>query len=566
MRAGALARRIEGPSSTVRGPGRAVARPDHAAVLQLQRNAGNRAVAGLLSSTTPVVQRHSSHEHAMMGDRRPSDIGAAEVSRDNLVHVIGQEMRRTAHFADDVGAGPMGGPDGYRWVQFKASGLWATYGELNALADYLPDPTAADTMPRDQLARVLQSMRVTIYRSLAKLAAAHGVTAKELEFDQGPGAVARGVSMMSEAAGDAVAMDGATSALGSERYKGLLTRNACHFAPFSWERFRMFHNQALGEAHSAYLSRQERVPLDQIDNKTEEHTRQAVLFSGYADHFIQDSFAAGHLINKTLVMQWFVDYINSMSWIDQPWVGRPSYEVMKHMGSAKQPGMAGRSLYQTGPNASGRAGTSADDRASGRTTIDPQSAEERADKAGRIAGSGVVAEGSNSVEQSYQIYLEFLNSVLLQKAAGFVHDHFNAGGADGKGTTVRNSLGQAFVVGGDDTYVEASDRLGAELAATAAEKSRRSVEETVLNGYTKVTSDEIFALVPATVVSGGVEFGLEAWQDEVLHELCITKLFPDYLKDADTNVRFLGADMVSGGSSIDSPEPSYEGFDQPAWP
>ena len=29
---------------------------------------------------------------------------------------------------------------------------------------------------------------------------------------------------------------------------------------------------------------------------------------GYADHFVQDSFAPGHLANKTLVMQWFVEW------------------------------------------------------------------------------------------------------------------------------------------------------------------------------------------------------------------------------------------------------------------
>jgi hypothetical protein len=48
------------------------------AVATLQRSAGNRAVAGLLGA--PTVQRHSSWEHALLGDTPPAQLGSAAVT------------------------------------------------------------------------------------------------------------------------------------------------------------------------------------------------------------------------------------------------------------------------------------------------------------------------------------------------------------------------------------------------------------------------------------------------------------------------------------------------------
>ena len=47
---------------------------------------------------------------------------------------------------------------------------------------------------------------------------------------------------------------------------------------------------------------------------TKELERKAWLNNGYASHLLQDSFAAGHLINKTLVMQWFAEYVLAGQW------------------------------------------------------------------------------------------------------------------------------------------------------------------------------------------------------------------------------------------------------------
>jgi hypothetical protein len=46
-----------------------------------------------------------------------------------------------------------------------------------------------------------------------------------------------------------------------------------------------------------------------MDRPISRGVKVAFLASLAADHFLQDSYAAGHLINKTLVMQWYVELL-----------------------------------------------------------------------------------------------------------------------------------------------------------------------------------------------------------------------------------------------------------------
>jgi hypothetical protein len=91
--------------------------------------------------------------------------------------------------------------------------------------------------------------------------------------------------------------------LGVNHYLGLLARNACHFAPFAWHRWRQAHTAA---RDLALRARQER---------SSSLADAAWIAEGYAGHFLQDSFAAGHLPNKTLVMQWFAAWAAGSSLI-----------------------------------------------------------------------------------------------------------------------------------------------------------------------------------------------------------------------------------------------------------
>jgi hypothetical protein len=507
-----------------------------ATVLRLQRSAGNQAVAGMLRPVT--VQRHNSWEHALLGDTDPRQLGAAAVSNQSRKHVIAGEWERMKFFQNDPLRDPTSRFPDIRWIKLRASGLWVSNGELNALGDYLPDPTTYDTLPASRMIPVVQKMRGMVMGSAGEEFGLHD--------DSMTGAAEH---WMPGRAGEVKALDSATAQLGSNRYAGLVARNACHFAPFSWQRWSLYHTQAEEEAKQHFDARHAITPLRVVDTSAGEHQRQAILNNGYADHFLQDSFAAGHLVNKTLVMQWFADYLMNMSWLSRPWLGMPTDDVLKRMGSARQPGIAGLDRYGKPP----AAGSSGMDRWIGIDATDPQTAQERYPREGRIAGSGVSGTGAER-EANYKAYLTMLNSSFMQLSAGAVHDYFNK-----HGLLVENDNGDRIAVGGDDTMLSKSGPAGAKIAGMAAARSRQAIDDILKTGQTAWTVDRIFSLVPQRVVmllpkGDRQTLSLAQFQANVVHGLCTNLLFPQLLGilpggDSTTAdiVRYLGSELVEGG-------------------
>ena len=86
------------------------------------------------------VHRHSSWEHTLLGDTPPARLGEATVTAEARKHVLADLWERMMFFSTDPGGDPRGRFPDVRWVQLAGSGLWVSNGELNALADYLPDP------------------------------------------------------------------------------------------------------------------------------------------------------------------------------------------------------------------------------------------------------------------------------------------------------------------------------------------------------------------------------------------------------------------------------------------
>jgi hypothetical protein len=546
-------RRVEGPDvarheGSPAGRGGA-AKATGAGVLRLQRSAGNKAVAGLLKPV--AVQRHNSWEHALLGDTDPRQLGEAAVSAAARKHVVAGEWERMKFFQQDPYRDPTTRFPDVRWIKLKASGLWVSNGELNALGDYLPDPTAYDTMPANQMIPVLQKMRGMVLGSAGKEFALHDDSMKG----------AASGSWLPGGAGEVKDLDNATTQLGSNRYAGLVARNACHFAPFSWQRWALYHTEATEEARQHFDAGRAITRLNVVDTTAEEHQRQAMLKNGYADHFLQDSFAAGHLVNKTLVMQWFADYVRGLSWWDAPWLGVPSDDVLKRVGSAQQPGISGQDRYGKPPTTR----ASDMDRWVGNDAIDPQSAQERYPREGRVAGSGVSGTGAER-EANYQAYLAMLNSSFLQLGAGAAHDFFN-----NEGLLVENGNGDRMAVGGDDTMLSKSGPAGAKIAGLAAAKSRQAIDDLMRTGTTEWSIENIFGFVPQRVVlrlpKGGEHIlSLAEFQTEVVHQLCTSLLFPQLvglLPGFDGTkgdvVRYLGPEMVKGGvgSTATAPAGDY---------
>jgi hypothetical protein len=183
-------------------------------------------------------------------------------------------------------------------VRLGPSGVLVTYGELNALPDYLANAVALDTVPADILLGILQVIRQEGYNQLSLLLNNSNPNVTFQYAASSPWQLSLINNIM-----ETQALDAFTANLGvnaSDHYQGLLSRNACHFAPFSWYRWQASHLIARDLAQRAHTEK----------DSTQKAllTHQAMVYDGYADHFLEDSFAAGHLLNKTLVMQWFIEW------------------------------------------------------------------------------------------------------------------------------------------------------------------------------------------------------------------------------------------------------------------
>jgi len=524
-----------------------------------------------------------------MSETPPEKLGRAVLPKGGKEreHVLIEEVKRTAFFASDPFADPRKSFPDVRWVQLRGAppnrpvpskALWVAYAEINALADYLPNPYWIDALGPEVMVPVLQRMRESIMeKTTHAIGTIPGWGGDEAYRRAGLAEVPRSflgaakdpwvARHLDAAAGEVEGLDAATSGLGWQRYKGLLSRNACHFAPYSWERWRNHHNTAREEARAHHAERGGGTPKGSVGLDMGEHGRRAFLNNGYAEHFLQDSFAAGHLINKTLVMQWFVQYIRDTT--------EEHIEAMRDKGY-KVPGPPYRygperiispEIFQVIPGQKGIGARGLYDKrsstvttthdASSRTAVtDPQTAQERWGREGRIAGSGVTAGAHRTKEENYQTYLDFLNNTYISLAANAVHDWLND-----RGMTVINGRGDRLAIGGDGTLVSHSDPAAIAAPAKASQLNQQAIDELMKSGATAITPERIFEFVPVTVfatptVEGAMrktEIDLGSWQENVLHDLCVKAIFPGIVRGHNDLAALYEPQLVGAGMSRDSP-------------
>ncbi|MDQ3896509.1 MAG: hypothetical protein M3326_04510, partial [Actinomycetota bacterium] len=326
-----------------------------------------------------------------------------------------------------------------------------------------------DTMPESYLLPILQQVRQEGYAWVTWVME-DKVIDKDLFFGGFEDSVADTFGWDSaDALWETMKMDDHTQAFGpkgTDHYGGLLARNACHFAPHSWYRWEQFYLQARAFAEEACHA---------AGDRKARLTNLAWLHHGYADHFLHDSFAAGHLVNKTLVMQWYLD------WVGNTWTPVPDWDLVQFMTMARQPDIAGRSLYSTFTNPSARG-----------DVRDPQTANEHWSRRRRIAVSGVRPDGSTK-EASYKRWLAFLGNGVVQIASNTVHDHFNA-----SSLLVSSAAHPApFQIYGDNTMIRGGE--GYQIASYTAQLSQRSLKEVLDKGTTSVSAADIFRQFPTKV-------------------------------------------------------------------
>jgi hypothetical protein len=439
-----------------------------------------------------VAQRYMAWEHSLLGDLDPARVQAAANGHADGYRDLLAELGRAPRQVDE--AGLRARYPGLDLVRLPGSGLVVTLGELNVLPDYLGRPDEIEAAPLAFIGPLVQSMRSW---SIAELGRRGPLPRPRLL----PGSLRYPLlGPLAETAEIA-----AVTALGRRRgiappgqYASVLARNASHFAPFSWYRWHAFHLTARSLiARSATVSGTERETL----------RLRARICAGYADHFLQDSFAAGHLVNKTLLVQWYIE------WLADAGVSYPGRDLLGTLTVARQPLLHGpghydRAAARLGAMTGGRPG------AVPRPPWDPQDVADAPTVADRITASGVTGASDADRRAAYAAYLTLLRSGTVQLAVKVAHEYLNkrilvvATGPDGP----------AFRLHGDHTLLAGGE--GTLRAARAAQASRRAISELLRDGETEVSSWDIFDSFPDHVEQDGRLVSLREWHQGGLRDLC----------------------------------------------
>ncbi|HEX4087304.1 MAG TPA: DUF4157 domain-containing protein [Trebonia sp.] len=444
----------------------------------------------------PVLQRYMAWEHSMLGDLDPAQVEAAAGGDPGPVAGYRELLAHLGRAPRQAGEEPLRAAyPGLDPVRLSGSGLVVTLGELNVLADYLGRPEDIESAPLPFLGPLIQSMRSWSVAELARPAGAGGVLGPR------PAALPRLLPgslrypllgpLAETAEIAAISKLGRRNGFGpASRYSAVLARNAGHFAPFSWYRWHSFHCAARALiARSAAETGAERAAL-RLRGRT---------WAGYADHFLQDSFAAGHLINKTLVIQWYIE------WLAASGVSYPGRDLLDRLTVERQPLLHGPGHYD---RASARLGLSPGPTRDAQDVADAGTLEER------IAASGVVGDSDAERQAAYAAYLTMLASGTVQLAVKVAHEYLNAHSL----VVSAGPLGPRFRLNGDHTLL--AGPAGALRAATAASASRRAIAELLRDGETSVDSREILDLFPDHVDQDGRLISLAQWHREGLRDLC----------------------------------------------
>ncbi len=447
---------------------------------------GLRRVRTLEDSEQLVAQRHASWEHRLLGDALPADLDAITKRAADRPEKL-EELRDFLEMwrEDPDGVTPeaiKARHPGIRTLRLGGSGLLVTYGELNTLADYLADPAALDAQPKRILEPLLQAVRQESFHHVTRLLGG----GRKGRFENS--VVANTGWGFADLLLQSMALDRLTEGIGPngvDHYGAVVGRNACHFAPGSWYRWEQYHLIARDHAEQAYYARDAA--------HRERLAYLAWINHGYADHFLHDSFAAGHLINKTLVMQWFVEWAATG-------LGRlmpvADWKMVKTMTSARQGGLAARGLYDGFLDPSRRP-----------LARDPQTADEQWSARRRMDVAGVTADGTRSQADAYKHYLTFVKNAGVQVSSGVLHDHYTR-----TGLTVASAAHPApFEIYGDCTMMDGGD--GVRIASETAHLSQASIGELIDRGTTGITTAQIFNRFPTLVRQGDAMLTLEQWND-----------------------------------------------------
>ena len=443
-----------------------------------------------------VLQRYMAWEHSTLGDVDPVMVEAAadgDTAPMAAYRALLSELGRAPRQA--VVAGLRARYPGIDPVRLPGSGLVITLGELNYLPDYLGRPEDIESAPLRFVGPLIQSVRSW---SVAELARPAGVRSSRVALSAPPRLLPGSLRYPLLGPLAETAEIAAISALGrrnglapARRYATVLAQNSGHFAPFSWYRWLGFH-----QAARSLIERS----AGETGAEREALRLRARVTAGFADHFLQDSFAAGHLVNKTLVIQWYIE------WLAASGVTYPGRDVLDALTAARQPLLHGPALYDRA--AARAAGSRPDGARDAQDVADAGSIEQQ------IAASGVIGATDADRRAAYAAYLALLASGTVQLAVKVAHEYLNAQSL----VVAAQPSGPRFRLNGDHTLLAGA--AGARQAAEAAATSRQAITELLRDGATSIDPWDIVDRFPGYVEQGGRLVSLPDWHRAGLRELC----------------------------------------------
>ena len=534
-----------------------------------QTGAGVALDSGVHRHFGSCIQRHASKEHYMLGSMTPAQIKsiadakgkvdaavAASSGFMNLFNsmkmppkkdldeglqsvqeqLVGLDNWRGADVDNPAPATVPKGETTYNhyWggqlvtVPCRDGEIVCTVGELNAIPDFFGSYDDMARVDRSIVFKTLQVIRRESYMYLKGLEAQ--LQGKKYAYDTktegfaglegnnisiaglGPKAADDvgdlwATESMLKGTGTEVGLDDATGA------SATLGRNACHFPPESWLRWREHHNQARNLIAGATTV----AALGAVANR-------AIGLNAFGEHYLQDSFASGHLINKGFVMALALEH--RLTDKLTPAKVQEIQTATAHAGAYALPGDAKAKLdARAGGQAEPQ--NSLDDQTM--KARDPQSALEAAKAVGANGGSKdqgkrmeMSASGIDPNSMSFAEYRGFLNDLWLQKITNTLHDKYCV-----NGLSVASPDNPAiFKIYGDSNMMRSSE--GATYTAATSQMSRDAINALVNNKRHElsaleaggpaqqplpVTSVEaIIARFPNRVVDDdGTQMPLETW-------------------------------------------------------
>ncbi len=294
-------------------------------LLALQAGAGNQAVARLMARrrlrrpSTRTVQRYEAGEHAKLGETRSElqDAFAAKqytVQKGDRLSKIAKDHKITTTDLKAANRDKLKQWDAADGSGRKITGFNA--GEVISIPQK-PNEMAAAAMTGSAAPIVINGVSLDygvviamgdFFESPAQMA---GASTTELE-------ALKALIERERGGGKAVETEEWEKATGG-RYLKLAEKNEAHFAP---QNKGLVAPTTAGASSANHRSEWERHHKAAIDLAAAGKKDEALMTNAFADHFLTDAFAAGHLVNKRDLMEKFKAQLNLI-----PEVGKKKEEL-----------------------------------------------------------------------------------------------------------------------------------------------------------------------------------------------------------------------------------------------